>query len=173
MENRLLTEAEIIHQIVEKKKKKEERAKLNPHVVVSTATELHTFSLFLYLSHFFTIFSHFSTRSISRCFCWSGERQTYNEGHCHMWKKGVNISHARSKSGFATQAKSWYLLFKHTGRWQRFLTGAGKQKYTTCIRNRGHIVSEFGNNIRRHNVRKMREREEEGTDVILIQMLFS
>lgn len=72
--------------------KREAMAKSRQHVVVPEhfPTEIHTFSLFLYLSQFFTIFSHFSTRSISCCFCWGEEEHTCKS----LWG---NMSQATSK----------------------------------------------------------------------------
>lgn len=48
--------------------KKEDKTKMVKHIVGNQ--KAHTFSLFRYLSQFFTIFSHFSTRLSSCCFCW-------------------------------------------------------------------------------------------------------
>lgn len=57
------------------------------------------FSLFLYLSHFFTIFNHFSIRSISWCFCcWVTSRQIM-----HLLKKYYNNKkHIRHRRSYCT-----------------------------------------------------------------------
>jgi len=80
---------------------------------------LLTLSLFLYLPHFFSIFSHLSTRSISCCFCWcKGE-----EDNAKFKKKKPQKIPPQHKTSFSL-GLNFYAKTSHQG-WEQSV-GAGR-----------------------------------------------